>query len=223
MKRLMSLLQYVLEESGTWCRTSTDRDWKTILDRVEHEGLSFMTITLPNFAKDFEKSLSLGMVLLPSESKSLGIFAYGADELFIGWKRRGRLPVFLGGFLELVFDRTSGLLKTDTDLFSRTQRALAIRCIRQICLLYSKLNEPCSPERESKAILQYILCETEVKEVDARFLAYFGFDILDTRWSESRGSLRLKSHRGFRTDIHVTLLEFIYELGSIDPYWSNNG
>lgn len=62
MKSLMVLLQAVLLDAGQWCCTSTTRDFKEISRRVEHEGLSFLTITLPNFCRDFESCLDKGMV-----------------------------------------------------------------------------------------------------------------------------------------------------------------
>jgi len=166
MKRLTSLLQYVLDESGTWCRTSTTRDIQTIASRIEHEGDSFLTITLPNFGKDFEKSLDQGKV---------------DPSFFLGFERKGELPVFLGGFLDLVFDRSTGLLLSTTGMSSRQQALMivAIRCIRQITLLHSKLLEPCSPKRRDKAIRQYLECDRLVANtswLEVRSDRRFAFD-----------------------------------------------
>jgi len=159
MKRLMSLLQYLLVETGKWCRTSTTRDWKTISERVEHEGESFFTITLPNFGSDLQKALDRGKV---------------DPSLFIGFKKRGELPVFLGGFLDLVFDRTSGLLLDVSD-----SQVLAIKSVRQICNLFGKLNEECSDERVYAAYRQYVQCESDIKANDARFPVA---DVFIERW-----------------------------------------
>jgi hypothetical protein len=165
MKRLMSLLQQVLIEMGTWCRTSTTRDFETISSRVEHEGLSFLTITLPNFGKDFEKSLDQG---------------YVDPSLFAGFQRRGELPVFLGGFLDHVFDRDTGLLLDSSGLVCPglgistmpidEQTIRAIRSIRQIAGLYGKLGDDTTPRRKRRAILDYLVCESEVQAMDASFL-----------------------------------------------------
>src|ERR1051326_445382 len=38
------------------------RDLQTIRSRVKDQGLSFLTITLPNFCKDFERSLEVGYI-----------------------------------------------------------------------------------------------------------------------------------------------------------------
>jgi hypothetical protein len=165
MKRLMSLLQYVLDESGTWCRTSTDRDLKTIMARVENEGDEFLTITLPQFGKDFEKSLDQGKV---------------DPSLFLSFKKKGELPVFLGGFLDHVFDRETGVLRDPFSTLNFMQAEMladeysvflnSIRAIRQITLMFGKINEPCSPSRERRAILNYLLCEEEIRANDATFL-----------------------------------------------------
>jgi len=151
LKSLMSLVQDVLNEMGTWCRISTIRDCKTITERVEEEGLSFLTITLPNFAADLQKGLEQGKV---------------DSQLFQGFRRgRGGLPLFLGGFLGLIFDQTSGVLVDDPSVD-------AIRAIRQICLMCGKLAMPCTPKRVMKAIDGYINCEKEVKDNDARLISH---------------------------------------------------
>jgi hypothetical protein len=143
----MSLTQEVLTDVGTWCRISTTRDLKTIARRVKDEGLSFLTITLPSFASDLQKGLEQGKV---------------DHQLFQGFTfGRGGLPLFLGGFLDLIFDRGSGLLLDDPSVD-------AIFAVRQICLLHSKVALSCTPKRERKAIRGYIECEKELKNLDAR-------------------------------------------------------
>ncbi len=141
MKSLMSLLEYVLADASTWCRVSTIRDWKTISERTKTEGLSFLTITLPAFCKDFERSLSDGQV---------------APGMFLGFKRHSGLPAFLRGFLELVFDSKSGRLLEHPSID-------AIFFIRQITLLNKKILLPCSTKREKAAYGRYIECDFEVK------------------------------------------------------------
>jgi hypothetical protein len=165
VKRLTSLLQYVLADAGTWCRTSADRDLKEITARVEHEGESFLTITLPNFGKEFERALDRGEV---------------SPSSFPGFEKRGRLPLLLGGFVENVFNRDTGVLLDglleDNDLSLESEQFVAfinsIRAVRQITLMFSKLNEPTSPRRERRAILDYLMCEEEVRQTDARFLGW---------------------------------------------------
>ncbi len=146
MKSLLQLTLEVTKELGDMCSASTIRDCKTITDRFEHEGLSFLTISLPAFCKDFEKSLSVGRV----DRNMYKAFAFHAG-----------LPRFLGGFLDLVFDRVTGVLLDVPD-------PIAIRAVRQITLLHSKIRIQCTPSREKAALTGYILTESEVKVADSR-------------------------------------------------------
>jgi len=142
MKSPIELLQAVLADAETWCCTSTTRDLKTITSRLKQEGESFLTITLPAFCSDFERGL---------DQKSVD------HTMFLSFKKRRALPQFLGGLLDLVFDRFSGRLIDDP---SHT----AIFFLRQITLLYKKVLNPCSDARERKAYEQFIDCERQVSE-----------------------------------------------------------
>lgn len=153
MKSHHMLLRKVLKELGTWCGTSTDRDWKTITDRLEHEGESFLMISLPQFAKDFERSLELKAVTTPQ---------------FLSFKSRGCLPEFLRGFTSQVFSPSTGVLLD-------TPNETAIYSVRQICNLLSKVELPCSDARERAAFRQYIETDQEVK----RHVQSFDFALLD--------------------------------------------
>ena len=133
------------EDLAIRCHTSATMDIKTVQGRSKHEGLSFFTITLPSFAKDFQKSLNDGLVSRSS---------------FQGFSWRAGLPLFLGGFLENVFDRTSGTLLDNPNID-------AILAIRQLTLIYSKVLLPCSDAREKDAMSAYIECEQEVRDSDS--------------------------------------------------------
>ena len=146
MKSLILLWKRIAEDSAVRCRTSTTKDYELVLGRSKHEGLSFLTITLPIFGKDFQKSLDQGFV---------------AHNMFPGFSRHAGLPRFLGGFLELVFDRDSGVLLNDPDID-------AILSIRQLTLIFGKILLPCSDAREREAMNGFIECESEVKRCDAR-------------------------------------------------------
>lgn len=170
MKSLIILFKQVLTECGLLVGTDTTRDFKTVSSRLKTEGLSFLTITLPSFCKEFERTLSVGHIH-PSD--------------FPGFKRTrgsGHLPAFLQGFTGLVFDRSTGVL---LDVPSTE----AIRDIRQICLLFSKIELPSPERREALAFQQYVQCERELyeqEELDSEgrfrplrrvFIALFG-DVL---------------------------------------------
>jgi hypothetical protein len=140
----MLLWQEVACELATWCCTSTSLDYKTVQTRIKHEGISFLTITLPAFCTDFQKSLAEGRV---------------DRNQFQGFSFSGSLPRFLGGFFDLVFDRGTGLLldKPNTD---------AVYAIRQLTLMFGKILLPCSDARKDAAVEGYIRCEQSVKQAD---------------------------------------------------------
>lgn len=143
MKSLTSLAIATLKELGGWCAVSTDHDAKTVCGRIKHEGESFLTISLASFGKSFEQALELQRI---------------TPNLFSPtWRMRGGVPVFLRGFLELVFDCESGVI---LDVPSVD----AIRAVRQFCLMFAKIEMECSFERTTQAFTQYIETDKEVGE-----------------------------------------------------------
>jgi hypothetical protein len=154
LKSLMLLLQCLLADAERRCHTSTSRDLEYVAVRYEAEGESFITIALPAFGKDLQRALSDGAV---------------GPSLFTGFRKRGKLPSFLGGLLDLVFDRWSGCLLDEPSI-------AAIQTIRQITMAFGKIKKECSNERIQAAYSAYVECESEVKRGDrARSLD----DILD--------------------------------------------
>jgi hypothetical protein len=145
MKSHMLLMRMVLSEMSTRCCACTSSDLKRIEARCESEGLSFLTITLPAFCKEFERALDEGMV---------------SSSFFAGWAKKGCLPKFLSGFTGQVFHYASGRLLDEPSID-------AIQAVRQITLLFSKVNLPCSDARTVAAIDKYVECEKQVKANDA--------------------------------------------------------
>lgn len=113
------------------------RDFATLRSRVEHGGISFLTISLPNFCADFDRSLARG---------------YIAASDFQYFRKNGAIPAFLQGMLGLLFDRRTG--KYDPQVSLNIAIDLVDR-IRQVCLAFKKVKLPCSPARENKAIRSY--------------------------------------------------------------------
>ena len=147
MKSLMRLLECVLEDSSIWCGTSTTRDFNTISRRVAHEGLSFVTITLPTFGQDFERCLALGRI---------------DPTLFPGFRKRAALPALMQGLLGLVFDASTGVLLKEPS-------PLAVYAVRQVCYLAKKVLLPCSDERERKAYDSYLETDRSVAAFEAEY------------------------------------------------------
>jgi len=123
------------------------RDIQTLDSRVENEGLSFLTITLPQFASDFERSLAVGHI---------------DSTAFRNFRKAGSIPAFLQGMTSLIFDRKSGNLLPYTD-----ETSTLVESVRQICLTFKKMKLPCSSERMARAVLSYRDVECELSAFSA--------------------------------------------------------
>lgn len=146
MKSLIALWNVLANEYASRCSTSTTMDVKTIRGRSEHEGISFLTITLPTFGKDFQYCLDQGFVV---------------PKAFLAFRKVGScLPSFLRGFTEQVFCPSTGVLLDEPDIE-------AILAVRQLTLIFSKILLPCTPERERAAMSSYVQCDMEVENVEA--------------------------------------------------------
>lgn len=115
-------------------KESAERDLDTLRSRVQDEGLSFLTITLPSFGTDFESCLRHGRV----------------DSLYFrSFRKYRRIPAFLRGIFSLVFDADTGLILDEPSI-------PAIKGIRQIAYAFKKMKSICSPKRVNKAYAGYI-------------------------------------------------------------------
>jgi len=166
VKSLTSLWSCTANEMAVRCCTSATRDIKTVVSRVEHEGYSFLAITLADYGKAVEKWLDHGHVV-PSDVSSF------KKERLTGF------PVFLRGFLGRVFNPSTGALLDEPDVE-------AIYALRQLTLMFSKIaysqDDPygksagvVTPRRERRAMSDYIQCEQDVRRSD---------DLLDPSYME---------------------------------------
>jgi len=142
MKSLIVLWSIIAKETAVRCCTSAHHDIKYVEERSNYEGLSFLTITLPTFAKDFELCLERG---------------YVDKTVFLAFRKNGLLPAFLRGYACLVFDRRTGVLLDKPNID-------AIRSIRQLTLLFGKILLDCDDRRVSAAFTEFVECEHEVRE-----------------------------------------------------------
>nr|QDH88078.1 MAG: RNA-dependent RNA polymerase [Leviviridae sp.] len=143
MKSLVELLEHLLHDCGRKSAASVLRDVETLRERVEHEGDSFITISLPSFCRDFERSLDERRV-------SPGSFASFKK------KKGSKIPAFLQGFLSHVFGSDGALLPKP--------RVDCIRSVRQVCLFGKKIERTCSKERVVDATLSFKQCDAEVAD-----------------------------------------------------------
>lgn len=111
-----------------------ERDFAVLKSRVKHEGLSYLTITLPSFGSDFERCLADGEI---------------GSKYFRSFRKYRRIPAFLRGIVSHVFDAGTGLLLECPSIS-------AVESIRQICFMYKKLKLACAPHRVASAFAGYI-------------------------------------------------------------------
>jgi hypothetical protein len=140
-RKALELLSAMLEDLSMACRTSMVRDLMTIRSRTEHEGQSFLTLTLPTYAKAFELALEQGRI---------------DPSMFAGFKSASKLPfpAFLQGLVGQVFD-SEGVIKD-------APNADAVEGIRQLCLSFNKIKLECTSVRLRAAEKQFEATEGEV-------------------------------------------------------------
>jgi len=139
---LLDLATAVYKDAEAKCLTQSlgQRDLVTIRSRVKDEGLSFLTITLPQLGQDFERSLDSGCI---------------APGSFRSFRKRLKIPAFLQGFFELVFDSSTGRILHEPDV-------LAIECVRQLAYFFKKIELPCAEQRNEKAFRSYVQSEHDL-------------------------------------------------------------
>jgi hypothetical protein len=146
---LLKLVEVVYIDATTKCiaDVSNSRDLETIRSRTKDEGISFLTITLPQFCSDFEKSLQEGFI---------------ASTSFRNFRKNGSIPAFLQGMTKLIFSLETGRIY-DKTAYKTTDEAkdvpTIIESIRQICLLFKKVEIECSPERTKLALDSFVTIE----------------------------------------------------------------
>lgn len=197
MKSRSDLWLALLQECGELCSVSTTHDVNTVVRRVQSEGEQFFTLALPQFAKDLERALENGVIL----SDHFRGFRRGEVRVQVTHldgslskvkKWHSGTPLFLGGFLDLIFDAQPEvtwdeynelinahensqspdyhpfmprLRDPETD-DEEVRMADAIRSIRQLALLFAKERSMCSEDKVDAAIQSYVDVD---KELDRPF------------------------------------------------------
>jgi hypothetical protein len=170
----LEVVEAIYRDASAKCSADVSalRDLETIKSRVENEGLSFLTITLPQFSKDFERALELGGI---------------GSTCFYGFKRvkHGSIPAFLQGMTSRIFDRKTGKVisyepptrNTRAEGLATGDISTIVESVRQICRTFSKVEFACTPEREQAAADSFYEIEHDFKsfsvpsEFQAKFLA----------------------------------------------------
>lgn len=167
---LLEVAERVLADCVARCSAKSPdlRDLETIRSRVKSGGLSFLTITLPDFCAEFERSLALGRI-------EASAFPY--------FRKTGAIPSFLKGMLSNIFDVGTGDL-LDVPHSTKIETVFAIR---QFCLFAKKIRLPCAPARERKAVEDFKRVEREFSEFNLDPTDFDLFDqvccgLWDTMW-----------------------------------------
>lgn len=142
MKSLLDVTISLLLDCGRECGANPTADIKYVRRRTAHEGESFLTITLPLFSEALESGLRDG----EWPSSQLTNFTVRGSM---------RLPLFLGGFTGSVFSPDGKLLPEPS--------VAAIRAIRQVCRVHSRLFTVCSEKRKRDSEKRFLEVENEVR------------------------------------------------------------
>lgn len=154
------------------------RDIVEIRHRVAHEGLSFLTKTLPRLGKAIDRSLSSGSVLQAPNFKV---------------KRGSQIPLFMRTLISTLFEpdgqpKLATWMVTPTATVSNhwgeevpgmeTQGVRnhvsnsceaavnALKVIRQVCFMFYKLETPYTDAQETKVINDFLSTERELRSLD---------------------------------------------------------
>lgn len=115
-------------------------DSRTVSERVKHEGLSFLTCSMPTIGKALQRALQTGIFDCPQGFRKI---------------KGTAIPRFLGGMLKRVVDE-EGLLLPSPD-------PVIVNDIIQLTLMFAKIDLPTSPEKERKVIANFVNVENELK------------------------------------------------------------
>jgi len=143
MKSLVSLWCILADELAALCGIDACRDKLTVSRRCEKEGDAFLRITLPSYAKAFDRALDVER---------------WDPSLCTAFAHRAGLPVFLRGFLDLIF--------TPEGVLRDTPCTESIRAVRQLVTVFGKIEGDCSPRRNRDAIAEYVLADDACLEWD---------------------------------------------------------
>ena len=131
-------------ETESSSHKSLEHDIRTLQSRVRHEGLAFLTKTLPKLGRALDQALVSGMFMPPRG------FATSSGQ---------SRPVFMQAYFNMVFDE-HGLILADAS-------CLAIRHIRQVCFFAYKLELPYSVSEERRVISGFIKTDEELELADS--------------------------------------------------------
>ena len=136
-------MQVVLcDPLGITSSGSLKKDCDVLQRRVDLEGLSFLTKTLPLLGKALDQGLESGRLSVPR--------GFHLDKT-------GNRPALLQAYFSLLFDEDGAILEEAS--------ADAVRHIRQVCFFAYKLNVPYSSEENEAVLSRFISVEEELESL----------------------------------------------------------
>lgn len=120
-----------------------ERDLKRLLSLIEHRGHHFAMVSLPAFAKHFDRCLANGR-LTPSRIDG-----------FRPFRRRGVIPCLFKGLLLRVFDE-SGALRSDRSIAS-------VRAIRQLSRVAKRFRMACPSDVIERHVNDFVTTDLDCR------------------------------------------------------------
>jgi len=112
-----------------------------VVSRLEREGLSFLTKTLPRLGKAFDRALS-------------GEVQFDSAKYAFKSKPSSKLPIFMGELFELIFSHDGWVLPIPC--------VRSIKTIRQLLYLFYKLELPYDSDQEHDVISKFEQTEVDI-------------------------------------------------------------
>nr|QDH86555.1 MAG: RNA-dependent RNA polymerase [Leviviridae sp.] len=123
-------------------------DLQKLRSRVKHEGISFLTKTLPRLGKAFDRVLSSDTTL---NAAKLGFQTLAGSET----------PMFMGSLFKRVIANDGRVLQNPC--------VTSITAIREIAYCFYKYELPFSPDDEQRVLDQFVKTESDISSYDALF------------------------------------------------------
>lgn len=138
---LINVLRDTIKVDDQGSVSDVERDVKTLRSRFKHEGLSFLTTTLPKLGKAVLKGFEEGYFKCPPGFK----------------KRRGQAtPRLFRGLLKYLFE-IDGRLRPDVD-------PAYVRHVQTVCFLFYKCELPYKAATEQAVIDDFVAVEQELAD-----------------------------------------------------------
>lgn len=135
--------------SDVFDQRSKQLTFRKICKRLDQEGLSFITKTLPRLGKALDRALT-GEVPLDSASLALKSLP------------NSKLPILLGEFFKCILTHNGWILPHPC--------VHSIKTVRQLLFYFYKYEkEPYSPKQEQKVLSQFLQTEKDIQPYDKTF------------------------------------------------------